>query len=54
MKNILVILCACFILSACAPKVGTPKWCEKMDETPKGDWSMNDASEYAKNCVFRK
>lgn len=42
------------LLSACAPEVGSPKWCDDMDDTNKGDWSTNDAKEYANNCVFRQ
>ena len=38
---------------ACSPAVGSDAWCEKMKETPKGDWSTNDATEYAKNCVLK-
>lgn len=41
-------------LIACAPEVGSPEWCDDMDDTAKGDWSTNDATEYSKNCVFRK
>ena len=41
-------------LVACAPEVGSPEWCDDMDDTAKGDWSTNDATEYSKNCVFRK
>jgi hypothetical protein len=40
-------------LAACAPEPGSRDWCVQMDETPKGDWSMNDATEYAKSCVLR-
>lgn len=40
-------------LSACAPEVGSEKWCAQMKEKPKGDWSANEASDYAKNCVFK-
>ena len=39
-------------LSACAPEPGSRAWCELMDEKPKGDWSANDAAEYAKSCLF--
>ena len=41
------------LLSACAPEVGSVQWCEEMDEKAKGDWSTNEATEYAKSCVFR-
>jgi len=40
-------------LAGCAPEVGSSAWCDIMDERPKGDWTANDAGEYAKNCVFR-
>lgn len=49
-----VALTACvFLLSACEPEVGSDAWCKKMIDTPKGDWSMNDASEFAANCVIK-
>jgi hypothetical protein len=39
--------------AACAPEVGSDAWCEKLNETPKGDWSANDAGNFAKHCVFK-
>lgn len=39
-------------LAGCSPEVGSRKWCENMDETAKGDWSVNDAKAYAQYCVF--
>lgn len=41
------------LLGACAPEVGSEAWCEKMDATPKGEWSANDAAEYARSCVLK-
>lgn len=41
-------------LSACSPSVGSEAWCDAMEDKPKGDWSTNDATDYAHNCVFRK
>ena len=43
-----------FFLAGCSPEVGSAKWCEKMDKTDKGEWTMNSAKVYAENCVFRK
>ena len=40
-------------IAACAPEVGSDAWCDSMDEKSKGDWSANEAKEYAKNCVFK-
>ncbi|WP_037469379.1 DUF3012 domain-containing protein [Shewanella marina] len=40
-------------LSACSPEVGSDAWCKKMDAKPKGDWTANQAADYAKHCVFK-
>lgn len=37
--------------SACAPKVGSPEWCAKMQEKPKGNWTANEAGDFLKHCV---
>ena len=37
---------------ACAPEVGSKAWCEKLSEKPKGDWTANEAADYAKHCLF--
>ena len=42
-----------FTLAACAPEVGSEAWCEQLSEKPKGDWSTNEATDYAKNCLFK-
>ncbi|MEX0693825.1 MAG: DUF3012 domain-containing protein [Rhodospirillales bacterium] len=39
-------------LAACSPEVGSKEWCEKLKEKPKGDWSGNEAADFAKHCVF--
>ncbi len=39
-------------LSACSPEVGSKEWCEDMKEKPKGDWSANEAADFAKHCVL--
>ena len=44
--------------SACAPsvrrspEVGSRAWCEQMDEKPKGDWTANEAADYARHCLL--
>jgi hypothetical protein len=48
-----ISICAFAVtLIACAPEVGTPRWCEAMDEKPKGDWTPNEAGDYVRHCVF--
>ncbi|MPY26089.1 DUF3012 domain-containing protein [Shewanella psychropiezotolerans] len=39
-------------LSGCAPEVGSEQWCKQMSEKDKGDWTANEAADYAKHCVF--
>jgi len=53
MKRLFLLVVACLLLNSCAPKVGSPEWCAKMEDKPKGDWSINDATDYAKHCVFK-
>ena len=40
-------------ISACEPEVGSEAWCEKLDETPKGEWTLEEVGDYAKHCVIR-
>lgn len=40
-------------LTGCAPEVGSEAWCKQMKEKPSGDWSANEAADYAKHCVFK-
>ena len=40
-------------LTACAPEVGSEAWCQKMEEKPMGDWTANEAGDYARHCVLR-
>jgi hypothetical protein len=39
-------------LAACAPEVGSERWCENMREKPRGDWTANEALEFARSCVL--
>lgn len=40
-------------LTACSPEVGSEKWCQKLEDKPKGDWTANEATDYAKHCIFK-
>jgi len=39
-------------LAACAPEIGSERWCENMREKPNGDWTANEALDYARHCVL--
>jgi len=41
-----------FGVSACSPTVGSPAWCTQMKDKPKGDWTANEATDFAKNCLL--
>ena len=43
---------AVLTLSACAPEVGSERWCEAMSDKPRGDWSTNEALDYARHCII--
>ena len=40
------------LVAGCAPAVGSPRWCEAMKEKPRGDWTANEALDFARNCVL--
>ncbi|MDV2078115.1 DUF3012 domain-containing protein [Marinobacter xestospongiae] len=51
-KRLMMTLALATGLAGCAPEVGSDAWCADMDEKPKGDWTMNEAGDYAKHCVL--
>ena len=52
MKPLAAVLLMAGALAGCSPEVGTDAWCKAMDGKPKGDWSANEAADYAKHCVL--
>lgn len=42
-----------FSLSACAPEIGSEKWCADMKEKSKSDWTANEATDFAKHCILK-
>ncbi|WP_286266829.1 DUF3012 domain-containing protein [Thalassotalea atypica] len=53
MKKIIGMFAVCITITACAPEVGSKKWCEALSEKPKGDWTMTESKDYTKHCLFR-
>jgi DUF3012 family protein len=49
---ITTLLFSMVLLSACAPEVGSEKWCTQMKEKLKGDWTVNEAADFTKHCIF--
>ena len=52
LKPVWLTLVGLLFLAACAPEVGSEAWCSAMEEKPKGDWTANEAMDYAKHCVI--
>ena len=40
-------------LYGCAPEIGSDAWCAGLKEKPKGEWSANEAKDYAKHCLMK-
>lgn len=53
MRLLMISCMALAMLSACTPEVGSKAWCEQMQDKPKGDWTANEAADYAKHCLFK-
>lgn len=51
-KNAALAAGLAWILTACSPEVGSKAWCEGMNEKPKGEWTANEAADYAKHCLL--
>ena len=41
------------LLAACSPEVGSEKWCNAMDNKPKGEWTANEAGDYTNYCMLK-
>ncbi len=51
LKPLIVLLAA--LLAACSPEVGSDAWCEDLAAKDKGDWTANEATEFARSCIFK-
>jgi hypothetical protein len=47
-----LLLASMLSLTACAPEVGSEAWCNAMKEKPKGDWSADEAGDFAQHCLL--
>lgn len=52
LKRAMLLLATTLWLAACEPEVGSERWCENMREKPRGDWTANEALEFARSCVL--
>ena len=52
-RSAVLALCISALTAGCSPEVGSDAWCTNMVEKPKGDWTANEAADYARHCLFR-
>jgi hypothetical protein len=50
---LIVSLAFLMTLAGCAPEVGSEAWCNEMKEKPKPDWTVNEAADFTKHCIFK-
>ena len=41
------------MLTACSPEVGSKEWCEDLKEKPNVEWTVNEAKNFTKHCLFK-
>ncbi len=51
--SVVLALAISALTAGCSPEVGSDAWCENMAEKPKGDWTANEAVDYARHCLLR-
>ena len=52
-RLVLAVALFSLFLAGCEPEVGSDAWCENMVDKSKGDWTANEATEFARSCVFK-
>ena len=52
-RFLMLLLGMVALLVACSPKVGSKKWCAAMKEKPKGEWTVDETTNFAKHCLFK-
>ncbi|MEA3406249.1 MAG: DUF3012 domain-containing protein [Pseudomonadota bacterium] len=40
-------------LVGCSAEVGSDQWCAELKEKPKGEWTANEATDFAKHCLLK-
>jgi hypothetical protein len=53
MHRLLTLIVTLTLLAGCSPEVGSQAWCDQLKDKPKGDWTANEATDYAKHCLFK-
>ena len=49
--KLICLLTVILLVSAC-DRVGSDDWCDKQKQRPKGEWTLDESSQYTKYCVL--
>lgn len=52
LRHLALLIVLALALGSCSPAPGTPEWCTKLKEKPKGDWTASEAQQFAKSCIL--
>jgi len=54
-KSLFIILFGTLLLTllACAPEIGSDKWCTSIKEKPKADLTANEIGNFTKHCILK-
>jgi hypothetical protein len=51
-KKLLILPLLAILIAACSPEVGSEAWCEDMKQKPRGEWTVNEAGDFTRHCIF--
>lgn len=54
LPSVILVSALASLIAGCEPEIGSKAWCEDMQEKPKGDWTLNEATQFAKHCVLEE
>ena len=52
LKKFLAAVSLVAFVAGCAPEVGSDEWCAELKAKDKGQWTADDAGNFAKHCIM--
>ncbi len=43
-----LLMIAALALAGCEPDVGSPEWCEALENKDQGEWTLNETGDFTK------
>lgn len=51
LKTVL-LLSVLSMAAACSPEVGSQEWCDDLKAKEKGEWTLDETTDFAKHCIL--